>query len=131
MYHSPKAKLYKGKNFKKDLAYYGFCNIFILILLLITLQPLIEWILFLTISSWLVLTAITLLEYRFFDIEGLYYKKSDYDKALIKFEESLEILNNVNLGNSPMAIKLKETIEFLKKEQQKKKERKKFLEYWR
>ena len=131
MYHSPKAKLYKGKKVKKDLAYYGFCNIFILILLLITLQPVIEWILFLTISSWLVVTAITLLEYRFFDIEGLYYKKSDYDKALIKFEESLEILNNVNLGNSPMAIKLKETIEFLKEELQKKEDRQKFLSYWR
>ena len=35
------------------------------------------------------------------------------------------------MGNAPMAIKLKENIEFLKKEQEKKEERKKFIEYWR
>lgn len=131
MYHSPKAKLYKGKKFKKDLAFYGFVNIILLILLLVTLQPLIEWILFLTISSWLIITAITLLEYRFFNIEGIYYKKADYDKALEKFEESLEILINLDMGNAPMALKLKENIEFLKKEQLKKKERNKFFEFWR
>lgn len=131
MYHSPKSKLYTGKKFKKNLAYFGFTPIFILILLLVTLQPIIEWILFLTITSWLTITAITLLEYRFFNIEGIYYKKTDYDKALKKFEESLEILNNLNLGNEPIANKIKENIEFLKKEQEKKKELQKYLEFWR
>lgn len=131
MYYGPKSKLYKGKHFKKYLSFYGFSINIILILLLITLQPIIEWILFLTISSWLVLTAITLLEYRFFNIEGVYYKKTDYDAALKRFEESLEILNNLDLGNEPIANKIKENIEFLKKEMEKKEEREKYIDFWR
>ncbi|MFX1339240.1 MAG: hypothetical protein ACFFDK_11575, partial [Promethearchaeota archaeon] len=80
---------------------------------------------------WLVLTAITLLEYRFFNIEGVYYKKTDYDAALKRFEESLEILNNLDLGNEPIANKIKENIEFLKKEMEKKEEREKYIDFWR
>lgn len=131
MYYGPKSKLYTGQQFKKYLAFYGFSINIILILLLVTLQPIIEWILFLTISSWLVLTALTLLEYRFFNLEGVYYKKTDYDEALKRFKESLEILNNLDLGNEPVANKIKENIEFLEKEKEKKEELEKYIDFWR
>jgi len=131
MYYGPKSKLYTGQQFKKYLAFYGFSINIILILLLVTLQPIIEWILFLAIASWLVLTALTLLEYRFFNLEGIYYKKTDYDEALKRFEESLEILNNLDLGNEPVANKIKENIEFLKKEKEKKEELEKYIDFWR
>ena len=115
MYFGPREKLYKGKEFKKILSFYGFSINIVLVLLIVTLQPIIEWILFLCVASWLIATAITLMEYRFFDIEGIYYKKSQFNEALLKFEESLKILINLNLENTPMANKIKDNMDFLKR----------------
>jgi len=119
IYYRPKSTMATGHEFKRNLAYLGFCINIPLVLLAITLSPLIEWILFIVIFAWITMAVLTLLKFRFFNIEGVYYKKSDYPEALKKFEESLALLNKLNLGNELIAHTLKENIEFLKKYEEK------------
>ena len=71
MYKGPQSKLYTGPMFKKILAYFGFSINIPLVLFYMTWSAIIEWILFVLIFSWVVLTAITLLEFRFFNIAGV------------------------------------------------------------
>jgi hypothetical membrane protein len=120
MYKGPKSKLYSGPKFKKLLAYYGFSINIPLILFFTTWSPLIEWILFLFIFFWVLATAITLLEFRFFNIAGIYYRKGKYPEALKMFEDALDILNNLNLNDHPIAETLKENIDYLKTKVEKK-----------
>ena len=116
MYYVPKAKMYEGPKFKKYIAYLGFLIGVILIVLIIRFEPLIEWILTILIYLWITLTAIHLISYKFFNIPGVYYKKSQYSDALKKFEDSMQILNKLNLSEEPISETLKENIEFLKKQ---------------
>ncbi|UCC19035.1 MAG: DUF998 domain-containing protein [Promethearchaeota archaeon] len=116
MYKVPKAKMYEGPKFKKYIAYIGFSIGGILIIFLITLWPIIEWVLTISIYLWIMLTAIHLISYKFFYMPGVYYKRSEYPEALKKFEEALQILNNLNLSEDPISETLKENIEFLKKQ---------------
>jgi len=119
MYYVPKAKMYEGPKFKKYVSYLGFLIGVILIVLLIALEPIIEWILTILISLWITLTALHLISYKFFNIPGVYYKKSQYPDALKKFEDAMQILNKLNLDEEPISETLKENIEFLKKELEK------------
>ncbi|MFX1301996.1 MAG: DUF998 domain-containing protein [Promethearchaeota archaeon] len=129
MYNVPKAKMYEGPKFKKYIAYLGFFIGCILIVFLITNTialtlytitiPIIEWILTLSIYLWITLTAIHLISYKFFNIPGVYYRRSEYPEALKKFEDALQILNKLNLSEEPISETLKENIEFLKKELEK------------
>ena len=80
-----------------------------------TWSALIEWILFLSIFTWVVATAITLLEFKFFNIDGVYYRRGKYPEALQRFEESIEILDKLNLTDHPIAKTIQENIEYLKK----------------
>lgn len=116
MYKVPRAKLYEGPKFKKYVAYLGFLIGVILIALLITYEPIIEWILTILIYLWIILTALHLISYKFFNIPGVYYKRSQYPEALKKFEDAMEILNNLNLSEESISETLKENIEFLKKQ---------------
>ncbi|MFX0141780.1 MAG: DUF998 domain-containing protein [Candidatus Hodarchaeota archaeon] len=120
MYKVPKAKMYEGPKFRKYIAYLGFIIGAILILFLITflttLNPIIEWILTISIYSWIILTAIHLISYKFFNIPGIYYRRSEYPEALKKFEDALQILDKLDLSEEPISETLKENIEFLKKE---------------
>ncbi|UCD01400.1 MAG: DUF998 domain-containing protein [Promethearchaeota archaeon] len=120
MYIVPKAKMYEGPKFKKYIAYLGFSIGIILILFLITLfffnNAIIEWILTICIYLWITLTAIHLISYKFFNIPGIYYKRSEYPEALKKFEDAIQILDRLDLSEEPISETLKENIEFLKKE---------------
>ena len=120
MYKGHSSPMYKGPQFKRYMSYYGFCVFGILILMLILMLPIIEWLLFINILTWDVLTAFYLTKYKFSGISGMYYKKEQYPEMLEKFEESLAILNQLNLGDDPMAEVLRENIKFIKSSQEKK-----------
>ncbi|GAG68566.1 unnamed protein product, partial [marine sediment metagenome] len=81
--------------------------------------PLIEWILTILISIWIFITAIQLMSFKFFNIPGVYYKRTQFPNALKMFEEAMQILNRLNLSNEPITETIKENIEFLKKELEK------------
>ena len=115
MYQGPRTKLYTGPQFKKILAFYGFSINLPLVFFFATWSSLIEWILFILIFLWVILTAITLLEFKFFNLAGVYYRRGKYPEALQRFEESLEILNKLDLNDHPITMTLKENIEYLKK----------------
>jgi len=119
IYKVPKAKMYEGPKFKKYIAYLGFSIGAILILFLITLWPIFEWILTISIYLWIMLMTIHLISYKFFNIPGIYYKRSEYPEALKKFEDALQILNKLDLSEEPISDTLKENIEFLKKQLEK------------
>lgn len=116
MYMVPKVKMYEGPKFKKYLAYFGFLIGGILITLLITLEPIIEWILTISIYLWIILTALSLVSHKFFYLPGEYYKRTQYPEALKKFEDALSILSDLDLSEEPITETLKENIEFLKKQ---------------
>lgn len=125
MYRAPKAAMYEGPRFKKYLAYFGFSIGGTLIVLLITIlldifNPIIEWILTILIYLWIALTAIHLMSYKFFNIPGAYYKRSQYPEALKKFEDALQILDTLDLSEEPISGTLKENIDFLRKRMEKK-----------
>ncbi len=121
MLYVPKAKMYKGPVFKKYLAYFGFVVGVLLILLLITnmfgvpFMPLIEWMLIICIFSWILLTALQLVSYKFFNIPGMYYRRTQYPEALKLFEDAIDVLGKLDMTDEPITETLKENIEFLKK----------------
>ena len=69
MYYVPKSKMYQGPKFKKYLAFFGFFIGFLLIIFLVTLNPLIEWILTMLVAFWIMITAIQCIVYKFFNID--------------------------------------------------------------
>jgi hypothetical protein len=108
--------MYKGPEFKRYLAYYGFTIGILLILLLITLNPLIEWILGFSILIWILATALQCISFKFSKIPGVYYKRSQYPEALKLFKDAIQVLNNLDLGDEPISETLKENIEFISAE---------------
>lgn len=114
MYKGPTATSYAGPIFKRYLAYFGFFIDICFILLVITVAPLIEWIVTISIIIWILITAIHLIVFKFFNIPGVYFRKTKYPEALKLFEDALQILNNLNLDDEPITETLKENIEFLK-----------------
>lgn len=120
MYYVPKSTMYEGPKFKKYLAFYGFFIGFLLIILVITLNPLIEWILTILILIWIIITAIQCILYKFFKIPGMYYKKAQFPEALKLFEEAVEILDNLDIKDDPIKKTLKKNIRYIKKEMEKK-----------
>lgn len=116
MYHGPKSTMYKGPTFKKFLAYYGFIIGGVFILLMITFNPLVEWILTILVLIWVLITALQCISFKFFNISGMYYKRSQYPEALTLFENAMEILEKLELSDDPIAHTLKDNIEFIKKE---------------
>ncbi len=121
MLYVPKAKMYKGPVFKNFIAYFGITIGILVILLLIAFQlhilvmPLIEWMVTICIFSWIILMALQLVSYKFFNIPGMYYKRAQYPEALKRFEDALEVLGNLDMTDEPITETLKENIEFLKK----------------
>lgn len=120
MYYVPKSKMYEGPKFKKYLAYYGFFIGFFLIILLVTLNPLIEWILTISILIWIIITAIQCILYKFFKIPGMYYKKAQFPEALKLFEDAVEILDKLDIEDDPIKKTLKKNIKYIKNKMEKK-----------
>ncbi len=124
MYKAPKAGMYKGPGFKKYLSYFGFAIGVTVIILFLTFhpliyifQPLVEWILTISIFSWIIMTALQVISSKFFSFEdtGKYFKKSEFPEALEIFEQSLKVLENVEMSEKPVTETLKKIIEYLKK----------------
>ena len=124
MYKGPQSLMYKGPSFKRFLAYLGFAIGLVLILFIATLltplNPLVEWILAVLIISWVITTALQCISFKFSKIPGLYYKRSEYPKALKLFEDAIQMLDNLKMGDEPIMETLKENIEFIKSEMEKK-----------
>jgi hypothetical protein len=120
MYKGPQSLMYKGPSFKRYLAYLGFIVGFMLVLFLVTFEPLFEWILAFLMVSWMLITAFQCISFKFSKIPGLYYKRSQYPKALKLFEDAVQILDNLKMGDEPISETLKENIEFIKDEMENK-----------
>ena len=116
MYKGPKSKLYTGTKFKKFLSYFGFSISIILIIFLITREPLSEWIVTAFIIIWILITAIQMISFKFFNIPGVYYKRTQFPEALKMFEDALQILKRLELSQEPITETIQENIEFLKKQ---------------
>ncbi len=116
MYRGGSLITYSGPKFKRYLSYLGFVIVISFLVLLITLQPLVEWMLTILIITWILITAIQMLSFKFFNIPGLYYKRSEYPNALEKFEKAFEILEQLKLNNEPIKKTIEENINFLKQE---------------
>ncbi|MBY9020550.1 MAG: DUF998 domain-containing protein [Candidatus Lokiarchaeota archaeon] len=121
MYMGGSSISYSGPKFKKYLSYLGLIIVINFFVLLISLQPIIEWILTSLIIVWILITAIQMLSFKFFNIPGVYYRKSDYPKALDKFEQAFEILSRLELTDEPIIKTLEENISFLKEKIEKSK----------
>lgn len=125
MYKGPKSKLYTGPNFKKFLSYFGFSITFVLTAFLIfyffnhPLTSLIEWILTTFMILWILITAIQMISFKFFNIPGVYYKRAQFPEALKMFEDAMQILERLNLSQEPITGTIQENIEFLKKQLEK------------
>lgn len=119
MYQGPKSKLYSGPNFKKFLSYFGFSITFLLIAFLITRAPLIEWIVTASIITWILITAIQMISFKFFNIPGVYYKRTQFPEALKLFEDAMQILERLDLSQEPIKETLQENIEYLRKKLEK------------
>ncbi len=120
MYQGTKSKIYKGPAFKKYLAYFGFLVGGMLIVFFTTRHPLVEWILSIFIISWVLITALQCISFTFSKIPGVYYKRSQYPEALKLFEDAIQVLNNLEMGDEPIMETLKENIDFIKSEMEKK-----------
>jgi hypothetical protein len=119
MIKGPKSKLYTGPRFKKFLSYFGFSISVIFLIFLITREPLIEWILTSFIILWILITAIQMISFKFFNIPGVYYKRTQFPEALNMFESALQILQYLDLSKEPITETIKENIEFLRKQLEK------------
>ena len=119
MYKGPNSKLYTGPKFKKFLSYFGFSITIVLIAFLITREPLIEWILTTFIIVWILITAIQMISFKFFNIPGVYYKRAQFPEALKMFEDAMQILERLDLRQEPITETIQENIEFLKSQLEK------------
>jgi hypothetical membrane protein len=120
MYQGPKSKMYKGPRFKRFGAFYGFFIGFLFIVLFITLNPLVEWILTICIILWIIITAVQCISFKFFNLPGVYYRRSQYPEALKLFEDALKILNKLEMDDEPIKDTLKDNIKYIKREMEKK-----------
>jgi len=114
MYKGGSSISYTGPKFKRYLSYLGLVIVILFFVLLFSFHPTIEWILAILIIIWILITSIQMLSFKFFNIPGVYYRKANYPKALNKFEQAFEILNNLELTDEPIMRTLEENISFLK-----------------
>jgi len=114
MYIGGSSISYTGPKFKRYLSFMGVVIVILFLILLFSFHPLIEWILTILVITWILITSIQMLFFKFFNIPGEYYRKVDYPKALNKFEQAFEILNHLELTDDPMMKTLEENISFLK-----------------
>ena len=121
MYLGPETPMHKGPEFKRYLAYYGFFIGIVLIAFFVSrLNPLIEWILAILIFIWIMITAMQCISFKFSKIPGIYYKQSDYPEKLKLFKDAIQVLENLELDDEPIMETLKENIEYIKNEMEKK-----------
>ena len=114
MYMGGSSVSYTGPKFKRYLSYLGMVIVIVFFAFFFSFQPIVEWILTILIIIWIFITSIQMLSFKFFNIPGVYYRKANYPKALNKFEQAFEILNQLELTDEPIMKTLEENISFLK-----------------
>ncbi|MHA1239825.1 MAG: DUF998 domain-containing protein [Promethearchaeota archaeon] len=114
MYKGGSSINYNGPKFKRYLSFLGLVIVIVFLFLSFYFQPIVEWILTIFIIIWILITSIQMLSFKFFNIPGVYYRKANYPKALNKFEQAFEILNQLELTDEPIMKTLEENISFLK-----------------
>ncbi|MHA1988229.1 MAG: DUF998 domain-containing protein [Promethearchaeota archaeon] len=120
MYLGPQSTMYKGPAFKKYLSYYGFCiGVLFVVWLTNPINPLLEWPLAIFMLVWILITAVQSLSFKFSKIPGVYYKRAQYPEALKLFEDAIQVLNNLEMGDEPITETLKDNIEYIKSEMKK------------
>jgi len=114
MYLGPRTEDFTGIKFHEHNANFGFFVVVVLILLLITLQPIIEWILTISIIVWILLTSFHLIWYRIINIPVADFRDLNYPDLLILFEEMLKTLKKLDLNNAQISSTIKENLELVK-----------------
>ncbi|MFX1304977.1 MAG: DUF998 domain-containing protein [Promethearchaeota archaeon] len=114
MYQGPKSKLYRGPIFKRILAYFGFLLGILMVIYLFAQVPLFEWILTILMLIWVLNAAIQSISFKFFNIPGMYYKRSQFPEALERFEKAFQVLDNLGMKNDPIAETLQKNIDYIK-----------------
>ncbi|MFX1455297.1 MAG: DUF998 domain-containing protein [Promethearchaeota archaeon] len=121
MYLGPKSTMYKGPRFKKYTAYYGFfIGIFLIIWLTNPINSILEWTLAFFVLLWIIITAIQCISFKFSKIPGVYYKSSQYPEVLKLFNDAIQVLNNLEMSDDPISETLKENIDYIKSQMEKK-----------
>jgi hypothetical protein len=76
MYRSSKPIMFKGPIFKKYLVFFGLFIGGLLVIFLITQYSMLQWIVGALLISWVLLTAIQGISFKFSKTQGIFYKKS-------------------------------------------------------
>ena len=72
-----------------------------------------------SIIVWILITAIQMISFKFFNIPGVYYKRAQFPEALKMFEDAMQILERLDLRQEPITETIQENIEFLKSQLEK------------
>jgi hypothetical protein len=115
IYSSSKSEKYSGINFHRILAYFGFLISGTLIIFLLTLYPIIEWILAVMIVMWIILTSFHLITSKFISIPVVYLRRIEYPKKVKFFEEIIQVLSKLEMENEPITGIIEENLDILKK----------------
>ena len=114
MYQSHKSDMYRGPAFKKIFAYYGFFIGVLMPVHIFTQIPLVEWILIMLMLIWILIAAVQAISFKFFDIPGIYCKRSQFPEALELYEQTFKVLDQLGMKEEPMAIRLQKNIIFIR-----------------
>ena len=114
MYLSSKETQISRISFRKYHAILGFIIVGVLIILLITLHPFLEWIMTVLILAWIFITSIYVFIYKFINIPIPTLRRIPNKKLLQLFKEMLVILNELNLEQENITKAVKRDIEIIK-----------------
>jgi hypothetical membrane protein len=114
MYQSHKSEMYRGPSFKKNFAYYGFFIGILMPVHIFTQIPLLEWVLIMLMLIWILIAAVQAIAFKFFDIPGIYCKRSEFPEALKLYERAFQVLDQLGMKEEPMAITLQRNIVFIR-----------------
>ncbi|TFG23143.1 MAG: DUF998 domain-containing protein [Promethearchaeota archaeon] len=113
MYLSSNKSQFSRISFRKYHAILGFVIVGVLIILLITLLPIVEWIMTVLILTWIFISSIFVFVYQFIYIPVPTLRKLPNKKLLHLFEEILNILNELNLDQESITKAVKRDIKII------------------
>ena len=122
MYLSSKKSQISRISFRKYLAILGFIIVGVLIILLTTLLPIVEWIMTILILAWIFITSIYVFVYKFIYIPVPTLRKLPNSKLLRLFKEMLNILNELNLEQESIIKAVKRDIKIIESRIEKERE---------
>jgi len=113
MYLSSSESQISRISFRKYHAILGFIIVGVLIILLTTLLPIVEWIMTILILTWIFITSISVFVYKFIHIPVPTLRKLPNNKLLRLFKEMLNILNELNLEQKSIIEAVKRDIKII------------------